>query len=134
MGTNTTRITMDDEPNNIVGIVVILIFIGLTLGLLMDTVDNPSNYRHVKNPVDRPINNIQIRKGYNFKSKDLSGDYRYYTDDDIRLMRNQNSNLIIRVPGRIIPSSEELFEDKMEEYLLDNPELLEDFIDGNRDY
>jgi hypothetical protein len=124
---------MHKEPNNIMGIAIILIIIGLILGLLMDTVDNPSNYKHIRKPIDMPKNNNQIRKGYNFKSKHKSGDYRYYTDEDIRTMRNKNSNLIIRVPGRIIPSSEELFEDKMEEYLLNNPELLEDFIDGNYD-
>lgn len=55
-------------------------------------------------------------KGYDFRS----GHYIRYTDDEIRALRDENPDYIIKVPGRIIESKEEEFERAIEEYLEDH--------------
>ena len=61
------------------------------------------------------------------KTKNGVVEYNYYSDEEIREMRNQNPNFIIKVPGRRIISREAQFEEDLEEYIEENPDLLENY-------
>ena len=88
-------------------------------------------------PIDKPyyiepIPEGKVPRGMDYKETGTStGNYIYYTDEEIRIMREQNPHLIIKVPGRVINSREEEFENRMEEYLETNPDALEDYIDNH---
>lgn len=55
--------------------------------------------------------------------------WKYYSDEDIRRMRENNPHLIIKVPGRRILSREAQFEEDLEDYLEMNPDALDEYRD-----
>lgn len=75
-------------------------------------------------------------RGYDYDSKDY---FRYteeqkqkinYTDEEIRQMRRDNPNKIIKHKQRYVPSDKELFEEKMERYIDDHhDEIIERYRD-----
>jgi hypothetical protein len=52
------------------------------------------------------------------------------TDDQVRQMREDNPELIIKVPGRIIKSRKDMTNEQIEEYIEDN---LEEILDRYED-
>jgi hypothetical protein len=66
-------------------------------------------------------------RGYDYKT----GLYiPLYTDEDIRVMRENNPDKIIKVPGRRILSREQLMDERIEEYM---EEHMDEYIDKNQD-
>jgi hypothetical protein len=69
---------------------------------------------------------VKSSRGYDYEKKD----YIWYTDEEIRTMRRENPRQIIRAPGRYVPSDQELFEERMEQYIEDNhDEIIERYKD-----
>lgn len=55
---------------------------------------------------------------------------RHLTDEEIRELREDNPEYIIKTPGRIVLSRKELFEQQMEDYIEENhDELLDKYKD-----
>jgi len=68
-------------------------------------------------------------KGYNFET----GGYRPFSDEEIRELRNDNPEYIIRTPGRIVRSSRDQFRYDFEEYYGYEIEELEDMLNEIED-
>lgn len=65
-------------------------------------------------------------RGYDFGS----GKYIHYpTDEQIRLMREQNPEYIIKAPGRQIRNRRQISEQEIEDYLEEHPEALDEYRD-----
>lgn len=82
-----------------------------------------SQQKHDSLVIKDPTPHIQ-KRGYDY----INNRYlEYKVDDDmIRHLRENNPDKIIRVPGRYVPTSKELFEEKLEDYIDEHhDELLE---------
>lgn len=115
------------------------LFYGISIGMLVGfgafIIDKESTIREAS------INKLIIPKakdttstrGYNFNTK--SGEYYNYSDEEIRMIREKASfesegRYYIKTPGRYVPSYQEEFEQRMEQYIEDNfDEILDEYGD-----
>ena len=111
----------DDKYGCMLAIIALLALI-----IFMQFLDDEEVIQHKVEPPPPGV------KGMNYQST-TKNSYHYYTDEEIRDMREANPSYIIKAPGRIIKSRSELFEDSIEEYLENNPEELEEYIDKYKD-
>jgi len=79
-----------------------------------DTITIQNKYEHGKT------------RGYDYKTKKY---IPYLTDEEIRLMRENNPEYIIKVPGRQIKNRRQISEQQIEDYIEEHPELLDEFKD-----
>lgn len=74
-------------------------------------------------------NSYQTVRHYNFEQ----GSFNNYSDEEIRMLREKQSyksnGSYIYTPGRHVPSREQ----EIENYLEDNPEIIEEIYDKYRD-
>lgn len=93
----------------------------VTLQMIDEFVPEP-----VKEEVKQPeVNNT---RGFNFETG--RGYIPYESDQQVRDLRSNNTEYIFKVPGRQIKSEQDIFEERMEEYIEDHhEEILEEYKD-----
>jgi len=108
--------------------VLIILILAMVIAITVMSNELDSIMEQPQPPPPPPMGQeYQVAKGMDY-SKDTPT-FRYYTDDEVREMRNQHPEYIIKVQGRIIKSQEELFEERLEEYLDENPDALDEYRD-----
>jgi len=100
---------------------VALIITGISILIIISTPKIPERV-----PVMEPIPEGKTPRGFDYQRTDINT-YHYYTDEEIRAIRDANPGYIIKVPGRRILSKEAEFEERIEEYLENNPDALDEY-------
>jgi len=109
-----------------------LLGIGLILatGIYLNIKDTADRIEQTNAAKIKPPNTISSDSYRTIKSYDFeNGGYHNYSDEEIRIFREKQSYKsdggYIYTPGRHVPSREE----EMEDYIRDNPELIEGALD-----
>ncbi len=99
-------------------------------GYLLQKKSSSNRVKELKdNSVEPPEQEttLKVIRGYNWESG-----YRLYSDEEIRMLREkqsyQSDGSYIYTPGRYVPTREE----EIEQYLEDNPEVIEEIYDKYR--
>lgn len=122
---------MTTNEKYIVGYLLVLGLIMLS-GLELIDEDNEVREKSNQESLVRPPSkdtSYQTVRHYDFEQ----GSFRTYTDEEIRMLREResfkSSGTYIYTPGRHVPSREQ----EIENYLEDNPEVVEEIYDKYRD-
>jgi hypothetical protein len=79
-------------------------------------------------PVEPKKPEINNTRGFNFENG--KGYIPYQSDQQVRDLRYNNPEYIFKVPGMIIKSDKDLFEERADEYIEENyEEILEEYKD-----
>jgi hypothetical protein len=107
-------------------IIIALALLLLLANIILYHLVNKSEKDVVPVEVKQPeINNT---RGYNFEKG--KGYIPYQSDQQVRDLRYNNPEYIFKVPGMIIKSDKDLFEERAEEYIEENyDEILEEYKD-----
>lgn len=104
----------------------------ISMMLLLMNKEDTARKENIKNVYIPPAVDSSYTRGYDFNTY---GQYKNYSDEEIRILRENldfesGGRYYYKTPGRHVPTYEEEFEQRLEDYIDDN---YEELIDKYRD-